>query len=615
MAALQRMAEAMASGDSRAQSGLEQERTDFSPLASGLRVVGERLTRAQDAAAEAAAFVRLDLQRLESMQQIMCHPTGDESALADLALSAALTLTSSGSGWLAVAADDLGSVTVLAWQPCTAPGASLERSRAVHRDALGPLADLLLKGKPMSDTGGLVFSPDLRLAVELPGWEHGYAAVSSSNHGDGPVLLLAVGDRDRAYAQVELRQMALLIDEVQLVFALRRHQQRQERRTGEMDRGRRIEALSRLAGAVAHDFNNQLSAIAGYADLLRRRADQTAFVRDAASRIDHAVAQAAQLTNRLRAFAQSGLPGAQPCDLHRLLEQALAIVQPTFGTSVVVSQSLSATRTATTGDSARLVQALVTLFARARDAMPSGGVLLVATRDVDGGIMRENHDLIGEPPAHEGKFVALSVTDHGPELDAQQRQHLFEPFALASGDGLGLATAYATIRDHGGTVAVSSQAGVGTTVTLFIPIRAATQPAEHEAAVAIPTQTKLRVLVVDNEVSVRAVLVDQLEELGHTVTACDSGLGALDRLRADPKAFDLAIVDLRMPSLNGAICTERIRELNPDMHVLVCSGSTKDDPLAQEAFKAGAVGFLRKPLRLADLSQAIHEVTHGRPVS
>ncbi|MCK6488503.1 MAG: PAS domain S-box protein [Planctomycetes bacterium] len=356
----------------------------------------------------------------------------------------------------------------------------------------------------------------------------------------------------------------------------------------------KMEAIGQLAGGVAHDFNNQLAGILGFAELIEQRVAEPA-VRRHARCIITAAQRSADLTRELLAFARKGQYLRVAVDLHQVVAETVAILSRSIDRRIELRQRLLASTSLVTGDPSQLQNALLNLGLNARDAMESGGVLEFATTVVD-------------DPAGSGRRLRVEVSDTGCGMDADVLAHLFEPFFTTKppgkGTGMGLAAMYGTVRNHGGTVAVRSAPGQGTTFTLLLPLAAG--DAAPPAPVAAPAAHGggRRILVVDDEPMLRELLAVTLRELGHAVELAEDGLQALARHRAAGGAFDLVILDLVMPGLDGRDTFHRLRQADPGIRVLLASGySIAGD--ARALLDAGAVGFVQKPFQREELLRQV----------
>jgi PAS domain S-box-containing protein len=371
----------------------------------------------------------------------------------------------------------------------------------------------------------------------------------------------------------------------------------------------KMEAIGRLAGGVAHDFNNQLVGIMGFAELLLARATDEA-TRAQVERILTASRRAADLTRQLLAFGRRGQLVSVPVDLNATIREVIDLLDRSIDKRIRVHQALVAARPATLGDPSLLQSALLNVALNARDAMPEGGDLTFATENV---VLDEGDSRRAGPEAHAGKYVRVRIADTGVGMDAEMLRRVFEPFFTTKepgkGTGMGLAAVYGTVQAHGGWVDVASQVGAGTTFALYLP------EAEVEGvAVALPpppaakpAATSAHLLVADDEEIVREMMTEALTDLGYRVTTCVDGEEAVDAYRTHWREIDLVILDLIMPKIGGHEAFLAMERCNADLRVLLCSGYSLSEGARALLTQRGVVGFLQKPFEVDELARVVAE--------
>ena len=379
----------------------------------------------------------------------------------------------------------------------------------------------------------------------------------------------------------------------------------------QVQHSRRLEAVGQLAGGVAHDFNNVLTAIISSAELLAARPDidpdLTKVLLDAAQR-------GADLTRQLLAFSRKRKIAAAPFDAHEAIRSTVALLRRTIDPRVAVALHLDAPRPHLHGDAGVLGSALLNLGLNARDAMPAGGRLTFATRQVELG----PQDCVGTLlPIAPGPHLELRVTDTGSGIPPEVLHRIFEPFfttkAVGSGTGLGLAVVHGAVADHRGTLRVQSTPGAGSAFTLLLPLAELPLPAPAPG----PSATSPRaghVLVVEDNASVAATAMALLRSLGLTSSHAADGVEALQRLGGD-EAFDLVLLDLVMPRLGGREALPEIRRRRPGLPVILTSGYNEDADLDALLASQEVAAFLPKPFRLADLREVLSRVLGAAPAT
>jgi PAS domain S-box-containing protein len=361
----------------------------------------------------------------------------------------------------------------------------------------------------------------------------------------------------------------------------------------------KLEATGRLAGGVAHDFNNLLTVIAGYADILLRGLPEADSRRRKLTEIRVAADRAARLTAQLLAFGRRQVLRPEVLDLGGVVMGLGPMLQRVLSEDVRLKTVVYPGTAPIQADRNQVEQVLITLAANARDAMPQGGELVVEVRD-------------GEPSESEGApaapHVVLSVQDTGNGMDAETLAHVFEPFFTTKGrgqnTGLGLATVYGIVEQSGGSIAVASAPGQGSTFTVRLP-RAEAPAAAARPAPAAAAPEGARVLLVEDESALRAMVRDMLESIGCHVTEASSGTEALRVAAGLEGEIDLLLTDVIMPGLSGRDVAERLA--GRVKHVLFMSGYTDDDVLRRGVETAGA-GFLQKPFSADELLARVRKV-------
>ena len=378
-----------------------------------------------------------------------------------------------------------------------------------------------------------------------------------------------------------------------------------EQAQAQLAQAQRMEALGQLAGGIAHDFNNVLQAVSGGLALIGRRAGDAEVVRQLARMAGDAAERGAAITGRLLSFARKGELRAEPVPAGPLLEGMREILVATLGPGIETRIAMDATLPALLADKAQLETVLVNLAVNARDAMPDGGCLTLQAAVETVADARRHHAGLAA-----GEYVRLDVVDTGTGMDAATLTRASEPFfttkPLGQGTGLGLAMARGFAQQSGGAFAIRSVPGEGTTVSLWFPrasvstldagINAVGQPG------ALMPGLARRIMVVDDDPMVRAVLVGQLEGLGYVVTQAGDGLAALAQLDAGAET-DLLVTDFAMPGMNGAVLIGEARRRRPALPALLLTGYA-DPGLQSSVGREPGVGtvLLRKPVSADELA-------------
>ncbi len=367
----------------------------------------------------------------------------------------------------------------------------------------------------------------------------------------------------------------------------------------------KMEAIGQMASGVAHDFNNLLAGIMGYASLLEIKSEPGTFAFDTARAVTTAAQRATTLIKQLLSFARKGTHQKVSVDIDDIICEVIDLLSRTADKNIRLDHQCLSTEDATIqGDATQIQQALLNLAVNACDAMPDGGRLLVTSEVVaiDYDFCRTHVDLTP------GRYVKVTVSDTGIGIPKANLHRIFEPFFTTKGPGkgtgLGLAMVYGITKSHGGAITVRSEQGSGTRFGLYFPLvrRADTAPGTEREAEMI--QGSGVVLLVDDDEIVREVVARMLGELGYSVVTADNGMSALATYHQRLHEFDIVIMDLIMPEMDGRECFENLRKLNPDVKVLLSTGCGMDERV-DAVMASGAQMIIRKPFDISELSAAI----------
>jgi PAS domain S-box-containing protein len=374
--------------------------------------------------------------------------------------------------------------------------------------------------------------------------------------------------------------------------------------------GDKMESLGQLAGGLAHDFNNVLAGIIGSSELLLRDGEADAD-RERRGRllrtIITACERAAGLTRKLLTFAHRRAGPTAPVDLHQVVRDTVAVLEHTIDKRITIRTAFTAPRAVVLGDVAQLQNTLLNLALNARDAMPDGGDLVFSSRQRE--LVAADAALLAIP-LPPGNYLEIAVADTGSGIPADVLPRIFDPFfttkPVGKGTGLGLASVYRTLQDHGGSVAVETAPGRGATFRLLLPYAAPDRMVEAPRSVD-PGQRRGMILVIDDEEFVRAATRGMLESLGYAVEEASGGESGIELYLAHRRHIRAVLLDMEMPRMRGIDCLRKLREHDPGVVAVLCSGFARDltwDQLKAEGFRAQLV----KPYRLSELARTLDEV-------
>jgi len=375
----------------------------------------------------------------------------------------------------------------------------------------------------------------------------------------------------------------------------------------------RLEAVGRLAGGVAHETNNQMTVVLGCANFALRHPGTPEPIRADIQQIRHAAERTAQITAQLLAFGRRQHLRPEVVAPDAVLERLHPVLARTLGDRSVLGLELGARREQVRADVGQLEQVLLNLTLNARDAMPTGGTLSIETAP----LVIETA-LPARGPAEEvppGRYVVLNVSDDGHGMDARTLKRAFEPFFTTKGPGrgtgLGLSMVYGVVKQSGGYIRAFSTPGQGTRIEIYLPSAGAPEAGSaHAAPVERPAATG-RVLLVEDDPLVRAILGRELVDKGYEVTEAPDGQTALELAQGAATPFDVVITDLAMPRMDGPGLVQRLAELRPKLPVLFISGHP-DEQAARRIMETGQP-FLQKPFSAEELIARVDDLLRGVP--
>jgi PAS domain S-box-containing protein len=369
----------------------------------------------------------------------------------------------------------------------------------------------------------------------------------------------------------------------------------------------KMEAVGRLAGGVAHDFNNLLMVINGYAEVILAELPFEHPLHEKGRAIQLAADRATTLTRQLLAFSRKQLLELKVVDVNAIVQDMERLVNPLIGENVELVTVLHPESTHTRADAGQLEQVLMNLVVNAKDAMPTGGRLVIQTGTI---VVDENHRR-GQQFIHPGRYVTLSVSDTGMGMDKETQSRIFEPFFTTKekgkGTGLGLSTVYGIVKQSGGYVMVQSEPGRGTSFHIYLPLVEGTAEKHTAPASDAASGGSETILLVEDEESVRQLVRDTLTARGYKVLEADGGEAGVALSAQHQGKIQLVITDVVMPGVGGPEMVKQLSSSRPEMKVLYLSGYTEDSIINDGSIESGTA-FLQKPFSLQNLSRKVREV-------
>jgi PAS domain S-box-containing protein len=454
--------------------------------------------------------------------------------------------------------------------------------------------------------------PDDRKLVEE-------AAAEARSGGGGRTIQYRMRHKDGSWRVIESRASAILDAQGKVSNLVIVNRDVSERRQLEEQfrQAQKMEAVGRLSGGVAHDFNNLLGVIIGYAEFLQERLEPENALRGSADEILKAGKRAASLTRQLLAFSRQQVLDPKIVDLNAAVSDMEKMLGRLISEDIELTTLLSPNLGRVKADQGQLEQVLMNLAVNARDAMPSGGKLVIETENI---VMDEKFVRRYPYPVQPGPYVSLTVTDNGIGMDAETKARAFEPFFTTKekgkGTGLGLSTVYGVVKQSGGYIDIYSSPGAGTTFKIYLP-RVDDEAIKSEKpsnGAAKSFEGKETILLAEDETSLRTLTRSTLELCGYKVLEAKDGVEALEVSERHAGPIELLLTDIVMPGMGGRPLAQELTRRRPEIRVVYMSGYTGQAVGAQGPVEPGS-DFLPKPFTRDTLTRKIREALDRRAVA
>lgn len=406
------------------------------------------------------------------------------------------------------------------------------------------------------------------------------------------------------YFDVSLFPFAEKNNKLQLFVLIFRDITDQKRAEEERRQGEKLQALGQLAGGVAHDFNNNLTAIMGYSSLLETMVNDDT-LSSHINIIQMAAKRSSELTSKLLAFARKGKYENVPANLNQIVNDVIALLSRSIDKRIKIESKLNSEKLTTLGDFGQISNAVLNIAINARDAMKNiSGTITFKTEIADQATinhLKKDFPLIDQP------YIALTISDTGTGIDEKIQKQIFDPFfttkARSQGTGLGLSAAYGTVLNHKGAITVDSTKK-GATFSLYFPLHKS-----KEQKAVLKDDDKIisgtgNVLIIDDEEYITKISSEMLKTLGYNPTECIGGFDGVAFYQNNWNNIDLIILDMIMPGMTGEETFVELQKINPNVKVLISSGYSNTDAM-KRLTKMGIVGSMQKPYELNDLSTTI----------
>jgi PAS domain S-box-containing protein len=391
------------------------------------------------------------------------------------------------------------------------------------------------------------------------------------------------------------------------ITAQKQAQLEKEHLETQLRQSQKMEAIGTLAGGIAHDFNNILGAILGYGELAQQQAPPGSTMRRYMDNVMHAAERAKALVDRILGFSRSGLGERAPMNVQSVIEETLELLSASLPPGVRLEKRLEAGDAAVIGDATYLHQVAMNLCTNALHAMEHGGVLSVLLERVDLSSPR----VLSRGTLSAGSYVRLCVGDTGSGIEPGVLERMFDPFfttkGVGQGTGLGLSLVHGIVTELGGVIDVTTQAGKGTSFSIWLPLTPQVEEPFMGATRVLPRGNGEAVMIVDDERPLVTLSEEMLAELGYDPVGFPSSSEALQAFRAEPGRFDLVLTDEAMPDLVGTELASEIRKIQPTIPIILMSGHGGSQ-LEKRAAAIGVSEVLHKPLQRRDLAESLARV-------
>ena len=376
----------------------------------------------------------------------------------------------------------------------------------------------------------------------------------------------------------------------------------------------KMESIGRLAAGIAHDFNNVLSIILGYSDLMLATLPVNDPIREKIKRIHESANQAATLTRQLLAFSRKQVLEKKVLSINTIIQNFLKILGKMVGEDIVITTYLSEESCNVEADPGQIEQVIMNLIVNARDAMPNGGEIIIETAEVE----LDQHYVNKRNEVKPGRYVLMAISDTGEGMDEDILAKIFDPFFTTKeqgkGTGLGLATVYGIIKQHDGYIYAYSEKERGSTFKIYLPASDKTaEDAESKSSTKVLPQGNETILIVDDNASIRQLIIETLKPLGYNCLQAASGKDAINVIREYSGKVHLLITDVIMPGMSGRELADMIRKEMPHIKVIFMSGYT-ENIIAHHGVLEQGINYIPKPITPVTLTQKIRRVLNNNRV-
>jgi signal transduction histidine kinase/ActR/RegA family two-component response regulator len=553
--------------------------------------------------ARSDALLKLNQMTDSPLQEVM-----------DFTLEAGISLTGSKIGYLFFASEDEKILTVHSWS-----GSALEQCGIADKRLIYSVETTGLWGEAVRQRRPIVTNDYDAPNPLKKGYPEGHVRVLRHMNipvfdGERIVAVAGVANKAEPYDESDVRQLTLMMDAMWKLIQRKRNESEKKEMEARLGQAQKMQAIGTLAGGIAHDFNNILAAIIGYTEMAMGDIPQKSPLHDDLEQVLKAGYRARDLVKQILAFSRHGHQELKPVLIASIVEEGVKLLRASIPSTIEIRLSISCPRAVVNADATQIHQVLMNLGANAAHAMREKGGML------DIGLSESviETDAAPYPELKPGAYVRLSVSDTGHGIEKANLHRIFDPYFTTKGPGegtgLGLAAVHGIIERHGGFVSVYSEPGLGATFNILLPrvgdIPAAT---EMEEPVLISGGNE-RVLLVDDEEAIVAMVKKMLDRLGYRVSATTSASEALNLFLADPEGFDIIITDYTMPHMNGMDLAKSALNARPDIPIILATGFS-EMVTEDRALATGIRAFVMKPISKQKIAETIRQAMSQRTVS
>ncbi|NOY77603.1 MAG: PAS domain S-box protein [Calditrichaeota bacterium] len=428
--------------------------------------------------------------------------------------------------------------------------------------------------------------------------------------GESQSEVVPYPDAKHPTGYISLRTYPLKDEEGKITRVIENYQDVTEQKKLEekLIQAQKMESVGTLAAGIAHDFNNLLGGIIGYTSLIQLEDQLDDSVMELINAIEDTAKRASNLTKQLLGFARKGKYENKPVQLNDILDEVYGIITLRLQKKITIKRHYAKNLKLVMGDPSQFQQVLLNICLNAIDAMPDGGTLTLRSECI------ENDPSFRKkfPQPTASAYVHIAIRDTGVGMDSDTLSKIFDPFfttkSPGKGTGLGLSMVYGIIKNHNGFLDVESEIGVGTEFHIYLPAKkTSSYPKKGKLMEKSFQSGKGRILIVDDEDVIRTVLSRMLVRMGFSVSMASDGQEAIQLFRESPENFDLIIIDMLMPVMDGKETFQALKSLDPHVRVLLSTGYTLDES-AQSLIDQGVLGYLHKPYNINELSKKLEAI-------